>query len=120
MTPASEDFWFLPLGSTGEIGMNMNLYGHDGQWLMVDCGVIFDKNTDVDGIVRWCRKDGTAFLVAVAFQEKSDTFTMRMVEQICHIDNYRQQMKLEHNIELSSEQAAIEWISKYAHEFTQI
>lgn len=23
--------------------MNMNLYGHDGQWLMVDCGVMFDK-----------------------------------------------------------------------------
>jgi hypothetical protein len=87
---------------------------------MVDCGVIFDENTDVDGVVRWCRKDGAAFLVAVAFQEKSDTFTMRMVEQICHIENYRQQMKLEHTIELSSEQAAIEWISKYAHEFPQI
>jgi ribonuclease J len=49
MTPDSEDLWFLPLGGTGEIGMNMNLYGHDGQWLMVDCGVIFDKNTDLDG-----------------------------------------------------------------------
>ena len=49
MTPDSEDFWFLPLGGTGEIGMNMNLYGHDGQWLMVDCGVIFNKDTDVDG-----------------------------------------------------------------------
>lgn len=23
--------------------MNMNLYGHDGQWLMVDCGVTFDE-----------------------------------------------------------------------------
>ncbi|PCJ32898.1 MAG: MBL fold metallo-hydrolase [Gammaproteobacteria bacterium] len=49
MTPDAEDLWFLPLGGTGEIGMNMNLYGHDGEWLMVDCGVIFDKNTDVDG-----------------------------------------------------------------------
>lgn len=49
MTPDSKDFWFLPLGGTGEIGMNMNLYGHDGQWLMVDCGVIFNKDTDLDG-----------------------------------------------------------------------
>jgi len=49
MTPGSKDFWFLPLGGTGEIGMNMNLYGHDGQWLLVDCGVIFNKQTDVDG-----------------------------------------------------------------------
>ncbi len=46
MTPAHDDFWFLPLGGCGEIGMNMSLYGHDGQWLMVDCGVTF---RDADG-----------------------------------------------------------------------
>ena len=43
MVPTSSDFWFLPLGGTGEIGMNMNLYGHAGQWLMVDCGLSFDE-----------------------------------------------------------------------------
>lgn len=43
LQPGKEDFWFLPLGGTGEIGMNLNLYGHDGQWLMVDCGVSFDE-----------------------------------------------------------------------------
>ena len=42
-TPDQNEFWFLPLGGCGEIGMNMNLYGHDGQWLMVDCGVCFDN-----------------------------------------------------------------------------
>lgn len=41
MTPDSQDFWFLPLGGCGEIGMNLNLYGHDDAWLMVDCGVTF-------------------------------------------------------------------------------
>lgn len=41
MTPQLQDLWFLPLGGCGEIGMNLNLYGHDGQWLMVDCGVTF-------------------------------------------------------------------------------
>ena len=46
MTPDKSDFWFLPLGGTGEIGMNMNLYGHDGQWLMVDCGITFAKPTE--------------------------------------------------------------------------
>ncbi|WP_372971240.1 ribonuclease J [Marinobacter sp.] len=43
MTPDNEDLWFLPLGGTGEIGMNLNLYGHDGRWLMVDCGVTFPR-----------------------------------------------------------------------------
>lgn len=33
--------WFLPLGGCGEIGMNLNLYGHDSRWLMVDCGLTF-------------------------------------------------------------------------------
>ncbi len=37
----SNDLWFLPLGGTGEIGMNLNLYGHAGRWLMVDLGITF-------------------------------------------------------------------------------
>lgn len=35
------DLYFVPLGGTGEIGMNLNLYGHKGAWLMVDLGIIF-------------------------------------------------------------------------------
>ncbi|NIO24989.1 MAG: MBL fold metallo-hydrolase [Gammaproteobacteria bacterium] len=35
------DLVFLPLGGAGEIGMNLNLYGHAGKWLMVDCGITF-------------------------------------------------------------------------------
>lgn len=49
MTPGQKDVWFLPLGGCGEIGMNMNLYGHDDSWLMVDCGVTF---RDPDGTNR--------------------------------------------------------------------
>ena len=46
--PTKKDFWFLPLGGSGEIGMNLNLYGYDDQWLMVDLGVGFAS--DVPGI----------------------------------------------------------------------
>jgi ribonuclease J len=38
---APPGFVFIPLGGTGEIGMNFNLYGLDGQWLAVDCGMGF-------------------------------------------------------------------------------
>ena len=34
-------FLFVPLGGTGEIGMNFNLYGCDGDWIAVDCGMGF-------------------------------------------------------------------------------
>lgn len=40
MTPGNE-LLFLALGGSGEIGMNVNLYGCQGKWIMVDCGVIF-------------------------------------------------------------------------------
>ncbi len=38
---AQGGFIFVPLGGTGEIGMNFNLYGCDGAWLAVDCGMGF-------------------------------------------------------------------------------
>ena len=40
MTPEKE-LLFLALGGSGEIGMNVNLYGCQGKWLMVDCGITF-------------------------------------------------------------------------------
>ncbi len=40
------DLVFVPLGGSGEIGMNLNLYGHAGKWLMVDLGITFgDEST---------------------------------------------------------------------------
>jgi ribonuclease J len=41
--PDPTELWFLPLGGCGEIGMNLNLFGHNGQWLMVDCGITFER-----------------------------------------------------------------------------
>jgi len=41
MTPKENQLLFLPLGGCGEIGMNLSLYGHNGKWLMVDCGITF-------------------------------------------------------------------------------
>ena len=39
-TPGNE-LLFLALGGSGEIGMNVNLYGCQGKWLMVDLGLTF-------------------------------------------------------------------------------
>jgi len=36
-----EELLFVALGGSGEIGMNVNLYGCRGQWLMVDLGLTF-------------------------------------------------------------------------------
>ena len=42
--------YFLPLGGSGEIGMNLNLYGYRGQWLIVDCGVTFGEEEHQPGV----------------------------------------------------------------------
>lgn len=42
MNPGNE-LIFLPLGGSGEIGMNVNLYGCDGKWIMVDLGMTFGE-----------------------------------------------------------------------------
>ena len=40
------DLAFIPLGGTGEIGMNLNLYRCDGRLLAVDCGIGFGGRDD--------------------------------------------------------------------------
>lgn len=44
---------FLPLGGSGEIGMNLNLFGYGApdqeKWIMVDCGITFGSN-DTPGV----------------------------------------------------------------------
>ncbi len=55
-TLAGEPQWvFVPLGGSGEIGMNLNLYGFfDGQgeetWIIVDIGVTFSSSGNVPGV----------------------------------------------------------------------
>jgi len=48
-----KDLIFVPLGGAGEIGMNLNLLGHAGKWLMLDLGVTFgdDQTPGVDVIM---------------------------------------------------------------------
>lgn len=49
MTTPGKELLFVALGGSGEIGMNLNLYGCDGKWLMIDLGVTFG-NADYPGI----------------------------------------------------------------------
>ncbi len=41
LRPVPGELLFIPLGGAGEIGMNLNLYGSAGRWLMVDLGIGF-------------------------------------------------------------------------------
>src|SRR3954464_3734393 len=47
------DLAFIPLGGTGEIGMNLNVYRCDGKLLAIDCGIGFGgaENPEIDVMV---------------------------------------------------------------------
>lgn len=40
-TKHHDKLFFVPLGGSNEIGMNLNLYHYKGKWLMIDCGIGF-------------------------------------------------------------------------------
>lgn len=45
---SKEGVYFLPLGGTGEFGLNMNLYYCNGKWIIVDIGVSFDGSSSIN------------------------------------------------------------------------
>ena len=67
----SNDLYFLPLGGSGEIGMNFNMYGFKDNWLIIDCGVSFKDSkvigadvfmTNIDVIKDYNLKDNSQFV----------------------------------------------------------
>ncbi|HWR88116.1 MAG TPA: PilZ domain-containing protein [Acidiferrobacterales bacterium] len=67
--------------------------------------------------VTWCQADGNAWQVGVEFLDQDDLFRVRMVEQICHIELYRRTVRESEGRALSSHEAALEWIERYADAF---
>ena len=41
---SKNDLVFIPLGGSGEIGMNCNLYHYNNSWIMIDLGVMFGNS----------------------------------------------------------------------------
>jgi len=71
---------------------------------------------ETTGKVVWCRRQDDLFYVGVEFLQTEDTFTVRMVEQICLIEQYRHQQAAQGR-KLNSEEAAMEWINRYAADY---
>ena len=67
--------------------------------------------------VIWCRKHQDGAELGVEFLNSDDAFMARMVEQICHIETYKNEVSLKEGRTLTTEGAALEWVSKYAANF---
>lgn len=72
---------------------------------------------EAEGVVVWCKKEQDGFIIGMEFLNKEDTFLARMVEQVCHIEHYKKLVYEKEGRKLTSQQAASEWISKFARVF---
>jgi c-di-GMP-binding flagellar brake protein YcgR len=67
--------------------------------------------------VVWCRPEAGKFLVGVQFMDASAAFQSRMVQQVCSIENYRDEVRRREGRTLTTQEAAAEWIEKFAGRF---
>ena len=82
--------------------------------LMIPC---VNPDYQGEGIIVWRRNQPPeGFEVGVRFANDDEYFRVRMVEQICQIEEYRQQLA-EVGRKLSAEEAALEWINRFAADF---
>ena len=69
------------------------------------------------GEVVWCREKGEHFLLGVEFSDTEEAFKSRMVQQLCQIEDYKNRVLRKEGRVLDGDQAAAEWIAKYAVDF---
>lgn len=72
---------------------------------------------DVEARVAWCKPHNAGFELGVEFLNQDDAYMTRMVEQVCHIENYQKSVSRTEGRQLSAEEAAREWIAKFAAKF---
>lgn len=82
--------------------------------LRIECRPDF---VEVQSQVVWCERSDDTYQVGVAFFSTADAYQVRMVEQICRIEQYRRNALSQEGRHLT--QAAQEWISRYADNFAQ-
>jgi hypothetical protein len=68
----------------------------------------------------WCNKTAKGYEVGLEFNDPEEVERLRMIEQISQIESFRQDLEKREGRKLSSEQAAREWVSKYAGEFSAL
>lgn len=72
------------------------------------------------GEVVWCRRVDACYELGIQFSSEADAFAARMVEQLCYIERYRNEVLAREGRVIDSQTAASEWISKFAASFPHI
>ena len=69
------------------------------------------------GEVVWCLRRGERYELGVRFTDSEEAYKSRMVQQVCQIEHYKNLVFEREGRILDGNQAASEWIEKYAAYF---
>ncbi|MGM0766745.1 MAG: PilZ domain-containing protein [Pseudomonadota bacterium] len=73
----------------------------------------------ISGLVIRCRRIADGYRVGIRFSDETESFKSKMVEQVCQIEHFRQEL-CRVGRELDSETAAREWIERFGRQFADI
>ncbi|MGS2717338.1 PilZ domain-containing protein [Eionea flava] len=108
--------------SEGGLSFHSHEYIAPDKWLHLYIP-LSENYFETDAQVRWCERsiahssNDEHYHVGVSFCGSELAFSARMVEQVCHIEEYKQRVNEKEGRALNSDQAAAEWIEKYADTF---
>lgn len=102
---------------SGGVSFHAEHYIEPLQWLRLHIP-IHEEHFEIEAQVRSCQvnEDG-GFTVGVLFANSANAFSARMMEQVCHIEHYKREVLRDQGRQLSVDEAAAEWIEKYANTF---
>jgi hypothetical protein len=103
--------------SGGGLAFKSNVFLEEGKVLKIRIPHV-KPPFEASCVVRWRRRldDDNYFEIGVMFLDEQTRFRVRMVEQVCHIMQYRQQLA-EKGRTLTFEEAAKEWVDMNAASF---
>lgn len=70
--------------------------------------------------VVWRRPHADGWEIGIHFDDPDELYSLRMIEQVCHIEHYRNEVRNSEGRQLTTEQAAKEWVGRYASKFPAI
>jgi len=116
-----DDGAILNLNNVSYGGVSFNSDVPIKQGSIIELKILFVKPEFVSKCqISWCQIEGDYYVIGAMFLEQNDVYMARMVEQICHIEHYKNEVKRREGRDISGEQAANEWIEKFASSFPKL
>jgi c-di-GMP-binding flagellar brake protein YcgR len=72
------------------------------------------------GRVIWCLEKNDRIEIGLEFVDENDALRAQLIEQVCYIKSYQEDIKIKEGRQMTDEEAAVEWTRKFARKFPAI